>query len=70
MHTEIVWEHLLFKTTVVMLPNVQVGDVQEAIHQLRLLRLYPPDAEEGERWELEADPRHVEIEERHGWHGM
>ena len=25
------------------------------------LRLYPPGAEGGERWELEADPRHVEI---------
>ena len=25
------------------------------------VRLYPPGAEEGERWELEADPRHVEI---------
>ena len=36
-------------------------DVQEAIHLNRLLRLYPPGAEGGERWELEADPRHVEI---------
>ena len=35
--------------------------MQEAIHLNRLLRLYPPGAEGGERWELEADPRHVEI---------
>ena len=38
-----------------------MGDVQEAIHLNRQLRLYPPGAEGGERWELEADPRHVEI---------
>ena len=38
-----------------------MSDVQEAIHLNRLLRLYPPGAEGGERWELEADPRHVEI---------
>ena len=25
------------------------------------MRLYPPGAEGGERWEIEADPRHVEI---------
>ena len=42
-------------------PSVEMSDVQEAIHLNRLLRLYPPDAEGGERWELEADPRHVEI---------
>ena len=36
-------------------------EVQEAIHLNALLRLYPPGAEGGERWELEADPRHVEI---------
>ena len=54
-------KHLLVKTTVVMGPNVEMGDVQEAIHLNRLLRLYPPGAERGERWELEADPRHVEI---------
>ena len=50
-------KHLPFKTTVVMGP---MGDVQEAIQWNRLLRLYPPGAEGGERWELEADPRHVE----------
>ena len=33
----------------------------EAIHLNRLVRLYPPGAEGGERWEIEADPRHVEI---------
>ncbi len=33
----------------------------EAIHLNRLLRLCPPGAEGGERWELEADPRHVEV---------
>ena len=38
-----------------------MGDVQEAIHLNRLVRLYPPGAEGGERWEIEADPRHVEI---------
>ena len=47
--------------TAVMGPNVEMGDVQSAIHLNRLLRLYPPGAEGGERWELEADPRHVEI---------
>ena len=40
-------KHLLVKTIAVMGPNVEMGDVQEA--------------ERGERWELEADPRHVEI---------
>ena len=50
-----------FKTTAEMGPSVEMGDVQEAIHLNRLLRLYPPGAEGGERWELEADPRHVEI---------
>ena len=54
-------KHLLVKTTAVMGPSVEMSDVQEAIHLNRLLRLYPPDAEGGERWELEADPRHVEI---------
>ena len=54
-------KHLLVKTTAVMGPNVEMGDVQEAIHLNRLLRLYPPGAEGGERWELEADPRHVDI---------
>ena len=47
-------KHLLVKTTAVMGPNVEMGDVQEAIHLKRLLRLYPPGAEGGERWELEA----------------
>ena len=42
-------------------PNVEMGDVQEAIHLNRLLRLYPPGAEGDERWELESDPGHVEI---------
>ena len=41
-------------------PNVEMGDVQEAIHLNRQLRLYPPGAEGGERWELEADPRQVD----------
>ena len=53
-------KHLLVKTTAVMGPNVEVGDVQEAIRLNRLPRLYPPGAEGGERWD-EADPRHVEI---------
>ena len=43
--------HLLVKTTAVMGPNVEVGDVQEAIH---LNRLYLPGAEGGERRELET----------------
>ena len=38
-------KHLLVKTTAVMLPSVEVGDVQEAIHLNRLLRLYLPVAE-------------------------
>ena len=54
-------KHLLVKTTAVLGPNVEMGDVQEAIHLNRLLRLYPPGAEGGERRETEADPRHVEI---------
>ena len=54
-------KHLLVKTTAMMGPNVEVGDVQEVIHLNRLLRLYPPGAEGGERRELEADPRHQEI---------
>ena len=35
--------------------------MQEAVLLNRLLRLYPPGAEGGERRELAADPRHVEI---------
>ena len=54
-------KHLLVKTTAVLGLNAEMGDVQEAIHLNRLLRLYLPGAEGGERWELEADPRHVEI---------
>ena len=54
-------KHLLVKTTAVLGPSAEMGDVQEAIHLNRLLRLYPPSAEGGERWELEADRRHVEI---------
>ena len=42
-------KHLLVKTTAVMGPNVEMGDVQEAIHLNRLLRLYPPGAEGDER---------------------
>ena len=41
---------LLFgKTTGVMGPSVEIGDVQEAIHQNRPLSLCPPGAEGGER---------------------
>ena len=40
-------KHLLVKTTAVTGPNVEMGDVQEAIHLNRLLRLYPPGAEGG-----------------------
>ena len=54
-------KHLLVKTTAVLGTNVEMGDVQEAIHLNRLLSLYPLGAEGGERWELEAHPRHVEI---------
>ena len=50
MHSETSWESIFWS----------MGDVQEAIHLNRLLRLYLPGAEGGERWELEADPRHVE----------
>ena len=38
-----------------------MGYVQEAIRLNRLLRLYPPGAEGGERWEIETDFQHVEI---------
>ena len=38
-------KHLPVKTTAVLGPNAEVGDVQEAIHLNRLLRLYPPGAE-------------------------
>ena len=51
----------MVKTAAVVGPNVEMGDVKEAIHLKRLLRLYSPGAEGGERWESEADPRHVEI---------
>ena len=34
-------KHLLVKTTAVLGPNAEMGDVQEAIHLNRLLRLYP-----------------------------
>ena len=54
-------KHLLVKTTAVLGPNVEMGDVQKAIHLNRLVRLYPSGAEGGERLEIEADPRHVEI---------
>ena len=54
-------KHWLVNTTAVLGPNVEMGDVQEAIHLNRLVRLYPPGAEGSERWEIEGDPRHVEI---------
>ena len=40
-------KHLLVKTTAVLGPNLEMGDVQEAIHLNRLVRLYPPGAEGG-----------------------
>ena len=52
---------MLVQTTAVMGPSVEMGDLHEGVHLNGLLRLYPPGAEGGERWELEADPRHVEI---------
>ena len=52
---------LLVKTTAVVGLNAEMGDVQETIHLDRLLRLHSPGAVGGERWEIEADPRHVEI---------
>ena len=54
-------KHLLVQTTAAMGPDVVMGDVRESIHLNRLLTLYPPGAEGGERWELEADARHVDI---------
>ena len=42
-------------------PMLKWAMCKKAIRLNRLLRLYPPGAEGGERWELEADPRHVEI---------
>ena len=47
-------KHLLVKTTAVMRPNIEMGDVQEGIHLNKLLRLDLRGAEGGERWELEA----------------
>ena len=47
-------KHLLVQTTAAMGPDVVMGDVRESIHLNRLLRLYPPGAEGGERWELEG----------------
>ena len=64
-HFETSWDelgkHLLVRTTAVLGPNVEMGYVQEAFQLFRLVSLYPPGADEGERWEIEADPRHVEI---------
>ena len=51
----------MVKTTAVLGPNSEMSDVQEATHLNRLLRPCAAGAEGGERWELEADPRHVEI---------
>ena len=52
----------LVKTTAVLGLNAEMCDVQVALRLHRVLSLYPPGAEGGdERWELEADPRHVEI---------
>ena len=53
-------KHLLVKTTAVLGTNAEMGDVLEAIHLNRLLRMYPPGAEGGERCELISDSRHVE----------
>ena len=38
-------KHLLVKTTAVLRPNVEMGNVQEAIHLKKLVRLYPSGAE-------------------------
>ena len=54
-------KHLMVKTTTVLGPTAEMADVLEAVHLNRLLRLYTPGAEGGERWELEGDPRHVQI---------
>ena len=54
-------KHFLVKTTAVLGPDPEEGDAQEAVHLNRLLKIYPPGAEGGERIELEADPRHAEI---------
>ena len=51
----------LVKMTAVLGPSPEMGDVQEAIRLNRLLRRYPPGTQGCERWELETDPRHVEI---------
>ena len=48
-------KHLLVKTTAATGPSVEMGDVQEAIH-LNRLRLYPPGAEESERWGARGRP--------------
>ena len=41
-------KHLLVKTTAVLGPTAEMGDVQEAIHLNRLLKFHPPGAERGE----------------------
>ena len=53
--------YLLVKTTAVLGPNAEMGDLQEAIYLNRLVRWFPHGADEGERIELETDPRHAEI---------
>ena len=59
-HSETIWESTCWSRAVLG-PNAEMGDVQEAIHLNRLLRLYPPGAERRERWEPEANPQHVVI---------
>ena len=62
MHSETSWANTCWsRRQLCWGPNAEMGDVQEAIHLNRLLRLYPPGAEGDKRCELEAEPRHVEI---------
>ncbi|CAK0811391.1 unnamed protein product [Prorocentrum cordatum] len=53
--------HLLVKHRGTLGPNKEMGDVSEITHLNRILRWYAPGDVGGERIELEADPRHVEL---------
>ena len=54
-------KHLLVKTTALMGPNVEMGRCTRSNPLEQIVETVSSSAEGGERWELEADPRHVEI---------
>ena len=56
-------KHLMVETTAVLGPDAEEGDVQEAVHSNRLLKLYPRGAEGGERVEpVETLPTPLRLE--------